>query len=57
MKALMVLLMFLQSVEISAAESAQDYAYGMPIHANAQEALQEIDMARPRSRVCPRATS
>ena len=44
MKAFIVLLMFLRSVAVGAAEKAQDYAYGIPIHADPQEALQEIEI-------------
>lgn len=44
MKALVVLVLFIQSVAVGAAERPQDYAYGIPIHADTQEALQEIEI-------------
>ena len=44
MKMFIVLLMLAHSVEINAAERAEDYAYGIPIHADSKEALQEIEI-------------
>ena len=44
MTKLIVLLMLAQSIAVGAAERAQDYAYGIPIHADVQAALQEIEI-------------
>ena len=44
MTTLIVLLMLVQSIAVGAAERAQDYAYGIPIHADVQAALQEIEI-------------
>ena len=44
MTTLIVLLMLVQSIAVGAAERPQDYAYGIPIHADVQAALQEIEI-------------
>jgi hypothetical protein len=44
MKTVAVLLMFLQTVTAGAAEGPHDYAYGIAIHADATEALQEFEV-------------
>ena len=44
MKMFIALLMLAHSVAAGAAERAEDYAYGIPIHADVQAALQEIEI-------------